>query len=60
MMQLGGAQGMRTMDDALAELVGKYTITLEEAMTRSLHPEQLRKKFESPVKKEWATAGKRS
>ena len=37
LMQLGGQQGMRTMDDSLAEQVGKYTITLEEAMTRALH-----------------------
>jgi twitching motility protein PilT len=60
LMQLGGQQGMRTMDDSLAEQVGKYTITLEEAMTRALHPDQLRKKFESPVKQDWATAGRRS
>lgn len=60
LMQLGGTQGMRTMDDALAELVGKYTITLEEAMTRSLHPDQLRKKFESPVTKDWVMAGKKN
>jgi twitching motility protein PilT len=60
LMQLGGQQGMRTLDDALAEMVGKYVITLEEAMTRAIHPEQLRKMFESPVKKDWATAGKRN
>jgi twitching motility protein PilT len=60
LMQLGTQQGMRTLDDALAELVGKYTITLEEAMTRALHPEQLRKMFESPVKKDWATTGKKN
>jgi Tfp pilus assembly ATPase PilU len=51
---------MRTLDDALAEMVGKYTITLEEAMTRAIHPDQLRKMFESPVKKDWATSGKRN
>ena len=60
LMQLSTQQGMRTMDDSLAELVAKYTITLEEAMTRSLHPEQLRKMFESPVKKDWAMAGRKS
>jgi len=60
LMQLGGQQGMRTLDDALAEMVGKYTITLEEAMTRAIHPDQLRKMFESPVKKDWATSGKRN
>ena len=60
LMQLGSQQGMRTLDDALAEMVGKYTITLEEAMTRAIHPEQLRKMFESPVKKDWATAGRKN
>lgn len=48
LMQLGSQQGMRTMDDALAELVGNCTITLEEALTRSLHPDQMRKMFETP------------
>jgi twitching motility protein PilT len=47
-MQLGSQQGMRTMDDSLAELVGKYVITLEEALTRCVHPEQLKKLFETP------------
>ena len=47
-MQLGSQQGMRTMDESLVELVGRYVITLEEALTRSLHPEQLRKMFETP------------
>ena len=47
LMQLGSQQGMRTMDEALAELVGKCTITLEEALTRSLHPEQLTKIYGS-------------
>jgi twitching motility protein PilT len=48
LMQLGSQQGMRTMDDALAELVGKYVITLEEALTRCVHPDQMRKHFETP------------
>ena len=48
LLQLGSQQGMRTMDDSLAELIGKYVITLEEALTRSLHPEQLTKMFDSP------------
>lgn len=48
LMQLGSQQGMRTMDDALAELVGKYVITLEEALTRCVHPDQMRKLFENP------------
>lgn len=47
LMQLGSQQGMRTMDDSLAELVGKCVVTLEEALTRSLRPEQLRKMFET-------------
>ena len=31
-MQLGAHRGNATMDDSLAELVGKYVITLEEAL----------------------------
>jgi twitching motility protein PilT len=49
LMQLGAQQGMRTMDDALAELVGKYVVTLEEALTRCAHPDQMRKLFENPT-----------
>ena len=52
LMQLGSQQGMRTMDDALAELVGKYAITLEEALTRCVYPDQLRKHFETPGSKD--------
>jgi twitching motility protein PilT len=48
LMQLGTQKGMRTLDESLAELVGKYVITLEEALSRSLYPEQLRKMFETP------------
>jgi len=48
LMQLGSQQGMRTMDDALAELVGKYVVTLEEALPRCSHPDQMRKLFENP------------
>jgi twitching motility protein PilT len=48
LMQLGTQQGMRTMDDSLAELVGKYIITLEEALPRCAHPDQLKKLFETP------------
>jgi twitching motility protein PilT len=51
-MQLGAHQGMRTLDESLAELVSKYVVTLEEAMTRSLHPEQLAKMFETPTNKD--------
>jgi twitching motility protein PilT len=57
MMQLGSQQGMRTMDEALAELVVKSIITSEEAMTRGLHPEQLRKMFDGPRKRDGAPAG---
>jgi twitching motility protein PilT len=56
-MQLGSQQGMRTMDESLGELVGKCTITLEEALSRSLHPEQLRKMFETPSGKDKVMAG---
>jgi twitching motility protein PilT len=48
LMQLGYQQGMRTLDESLTELVGRYVITLEEALIRSVHPEQLRKLFETP------------
>jgi twitching motility protein PilT len=48
LMQLSSQQGMRTMDESLGELVGRCIITLEEALTRSLHPEQLKKMFETP------------
>jgi len=41
-MQLGAQNREANVDDALAELVGKYTITLEEATTRAIHREQLR------------------
>ena len=57
LMQLGSQQGMRTMDEALSELVGRCVITLEEALTRSLHPEQLRKMFETPNVKEKVLTG---
>jgi twitching motility protein PilT len=52
LMQLSSHQGMCTLDDSLSELVSKYVITLEEAMARSLHPEQLRKMFETPSGKD--------
>ena len=57
LMQLNAQQGMRTMDEALAELVGKYVITLEEALTRSIHPDQLRKIYGSPNGKEKVLTG---
>ena len=51
-MQLGAQQGMRTLDDSLAELVEKYVITLAEVLPRCVHPEQLRKMFETPSGKD--------
>jgi twitching motility protein PilT len=56
-IQLSSQQGMRTLDDSLAELVVKGTITIEEAMISGLHPEQLRKTFESPKKRDWTLIG---
>ncbi len=58
-MQLGTQQRIRTLDDSLAELVGKYVITLEEALTRCVHPEQLRKMFETPGGKDRVLTGAR-
>jgi twitching motility protein PilT len=49
-MQLNVEDGMQTMDDALAELVEKRIITLQEAMMKSSHPEKIRKSFELPHK----------
>ena len=59
LMQINAQQGMRTMDDALAELVGKYTITLEEALTRCVHPDQLLKIYGAPNGKEEVLVGSR-
>ncbi len=49
-MQLNIEDGMQTMDDALADLVEKRIITLQEAMMKSSHPDRLRKAFELPQK----------
>ena len=57
LMQLNAQQGMRTMDEALAELVGKYTITLEEALTRAIHPDQLIKVYGGTTLKEKVLTG---
>jgi twitching motility protein PilT len=59
LMQLNAQQGMRTMDEALVELVGKYTITLQEALTRSVHPDQLQKMYGAPNGKEEVLTGSR-
>jgi twitching motility protein PilT len=48
LMQLGTQQGMKTLDESLADLVGSYTITLEEALIHCVHPDQLRKMYDTP------------
>ena len=42
-MQLNAGEGMQTLDQALAELVGKQIVTREEAVMKSSHPERLQK-----------------
>jgi twitching motility protein PilT len=59
LMQINAQQGMHTMDDALSEMVGKYTITLEEALTRCIHPDQMMKVYGAPNRKEEAMTGSR-
>ena len=58
-MQLGTQRGVRTLEDSLAESVGKYVNTLEEALPRCVHPEQLRNMFETPSGKERVLIGAR-
>ncbi|HIE17535.1 MAG TPA: type IV pilus twitching motility protein PilT [Dehalococcoidia bacterium] len=45
-MQLSSGEGMQTLDQALADLVKKKIVTLEEAKMKSSHPERLRKLLE--------------
>ena len=45
-MQLSSGEGMQTLDQALADLVRKKIVTLEEAKMKSSHPERLRKLLE--------------
>jgi twitching motility protein PilT len=40
-MQTGTSKGMQTMEQALAELVQRSVVTLDDALTRSSRPEQL-------------------
>jgi twitching motility protein PilT len=40
-MQTGSKRGMQTMEQSLADLVSKHTITVEQAVSRSTRPEQL-------------------
>jgi twitching motility protein PilT len=42
-MQLSSAEGMQTLDQALADLVRKKIVTLEEAKMKSSHPDRLKK-----------------
>ncbi len=42
-MQLSSAEGMQTLDQALADLVRKKMVTLEEAKMKSSHPDRLKK-----------------
>jgi twitching motility protein PilT len=40
-MQTNTARGMQTMEQALADLVARHVVNLEDALTRSSRPEQL-------------------
>ena len=42
-MQLNSREGMQTLDQCLAELVRMKTVTPEEALTHSSHPDRLQK-----------------
>jgi len=42
-LQLGGKDGMQTLNQSLADLVNKRIVSQDEAMSRSSDPEQLRK-----------------
>ena len=42
-MQLSSAESMQTLDQALADLVKKKIVTLEEAKMKSSHPDRLKK-----------------
>jgi twitching motility protein PilT len=45
-MQLGASEGMYTLDQALADLVRRKIVTLEEAKMKSSHPDRLKKMLE--------------
>jgi twitching motility protein PilT len=47
-MQLSSAEGMQTLDQALADLVRKKIVTMEEAKMKSSHPDRLKKMIEYP------------
>jgi twitching motility protein PilT len=42
-MQLSASEGMQTLDQALADLVRKKMVTLEEAKMKSSHPDRMKK-----------------
>ena len=42
-IQTGGQQGMQTMDQSLRDLHLQKLITLDDALSRAIHPEELRK-----------------
>jgi twitching motility protein PilT len=45
-MQLSSAEGMQTLDQALADLVKRKIVTMEEAKMKSSHPDRLKKMLE--------------
>ena len=47
-MQTGGRFGMQTMDAALADLVRRGEVSLEEAEKRASNPDELRRLARSP------------
>ncbi len=49
-MQLSASEGMQTLDQALADLVRRKLVTLEEAMMRSSSPEKLKKLLDFHVR----------
>jgi twitching motility protein PilT len=42
-IQTGGQLGMQTMDQSLRELFARKLISLDDALSRAIHPEELRK-----------------
>lgn len=49
-MQLSASEGMQTLDQALADLVRRKLVTLEDAMMKSSSPEKLRKLLDFHVR----------
>ncbi len=46
-LQMGNAMGMLTLDQSLTQLIESGTVTLEEALKRAQHPDELAKTFSS-------------